>query len=62
MIRAWLLTSGACDLTDVQIRAVDRLVTDWRGQGGVAVGSPLRHERLFAGRRDGVLITYREPV
>jgi tRNA(Ile)-lysidine synthase len=62
VIRAWLLTSGASDLTDVQIRGVDRLVTDWRGQGGVAVGSPLRHERLFAGRRDGVLITYREPV
>ncbi|KAA0085748.1 tRNA lysidine(34) synthetase TilS [Mycolicibacterium sp. P9-64] len=62
VIRAWLLTSGASDLTDVQIRAVDRLVTDWRGQGGVAVGSPLRNERLFAGRRDGVLITYREPV
>jgi tRNA(Ile)-lysidine synthase len=62
VIRAWLLTSGASDLTDVQIRGVDRLVTDWRGQGGVAIGSPLRHERLFAGRRDGVLITYREPV
>jgi tRNA(Ile)-lysidine synthase len=62
VIRAWLLTNGASDLTDVQIRGVDRLVTDWRGQGGVAVGSPLRNERLFAGRRDGVLITYREPV
>jgi tRNA(Ile)-lysidine synthase len=62
VIRAWLLTSGANDLTDAQIRGVDRLVTDWRGQGGVAVGSPLRRERLFAGRRDGVLITYREPV
>jgi tRNA(Ile)-lysidine synthase len=60
-IRAWLLASGASDLTDVQIRSVDRLVTDWRGQGGVAVGSSLRNERLFAGRRDGVLITYREP-
>ncbi|MDT5324420.1 MAG: tRNA(Ile)-lysidine synthase, partial [Mycobacterium sp.] len=57
VIRAWLLTSGASDLTDIQIRGVDRLVTDWRGQGGVAVGSPLRHERLFAGRRGGVLIT-----
>jgi tRNA(Ile)-lysidine synthase len=62
VIRAWLLTSGASDLTDVQIRGVDRLVTDWRGQGGVAVGSRLRNERLFAGRRDGVLIIYREPV
>jgi tRNA(Ile)-lysidine synthase len=62
VIRAWLLTSGASDLTDGQIRGVDRLVTDWRGQGGVAVGSLLRHERLFAGRRGGVLITYREQV
>jgi tRNA(Ile)-lysidine synthase len=62
VIRAWLLSSGASDLTDVQIRGVDRLVTDWRGQGGVAVGSPLRQERLFAGRRGGVLITYREQV
>jgi tRNA(Ile)-lysidine synthase len=62
VIRGWLLTSGASDLTDVQIRGVDRLVTDWRGQGGVAVGSPLRNERLFAGRHGGVLITYRESV
>jgi tRNA(Ile)-lysidine synthase len=28
----------------------------------VAVGSPLRSERLFAGRRDGMLSLYREPV
>jgi tRNA(Ile)-lysidine synthase len=62
VIRGWLLTVGACDLTDVQIRAVDRLVTDWHGQGGVAVGSPWPNERLFAGRRSGVLTTYREPV
>ncbi|TXF11227.1 TilS substrate-binding domain-containing protein, partial [Mycobacterium tuberculosis] len=34
VIRAWLLTNGGTDLTDVQIRGVDRLVTDWRGQGG----------------------------
>jgi tRNA(Ile)-lysidine synthase len=38
------------------------LVTRWRRQGGVAVGSPLSGERLFAGRRDGVLTLYREPV
>lgn len=62
VIRRWLLASGASDLTDVQLRGIDLLVTDWRGQGGVAVGSPVRHERLFAGRRDGVLVTYREPV
>ena len=33
-----------------------------RGQGGVAVGSALRGERLIAGRRDGVLTMWREPV
>jgi tRNA(Ile)-lysidine synthase len=62
VIRSWLLAGGASDLTDKQIRGVDTLVTDWRGQGGVAVGSPLRSERLFAGRRDGMLNLYREPV
>ncbi|OBK72649.1 tRNA lysidine(34) synthetase TilS [Mycobacterium sp. 1274761.0] len=62
VIRGWLLAGGASDLTDKQIRAVDALVTDWRGQGGVAVGSPLRNERLFAGRRAGELVMYREPV
>ncbi|PQM49411.1 tRNA(Ile)-lysidine synthase [Mycobacterium talmoniae] len=41
---------------------MDRLVTGWRGQGGVAVGSTLRGQRLFAGRRDGVLTLRHEPV
>ncbi|MGV0594085.1 tRNA lysidine(34) synthetase TilS [Mycolicibacterium vulneris] len=62
VIRAWLLDGGACDLTDTQIRAVDRLVTAWRGQGGVAVGSGLRKQRLFAARRGGVLVMHTEPV
>ena len=62
VIRSWLLAAGASDLTDKQIRGIDTLVTNWRGQGGVAVGSPLRSERLFAGRRDGMLNLYREPV
>ena len=62
VIRAWLLTNGGNDLTDVQIRGVDRLVTDWRGQGGVAVGSNLSRQRLFVGRRHGELVLYTEPV
>ncbi len=62
VIRRWLLTGGAAELTDKQIRGVDALVTRWRGQGGVAVSSPLRGERLFAGRRAGMLTMYREPV
>ena len=62
VIRGWLMAGGATGLTDKQIRGVDALVTAWRGQGGVAVGSALRRERLFAARRDGVLALRREPV
>jgi tRNA(Ile)-lysidine synthase len=62
VIRGWLLAGGATGLTDKQIRGVDTLVTAWRGQGGVAVGSTLRGQRLIAARRDGVLTFRREPV
>jgi tRNA(Ile)-lysidine synthase len=62
VIRRWLLDGGATGLSDGQIRGVDRLVVDWRGRGGVAVGSSLRHQRLFADRRGGALILRREPV
>jgi len=62
VIRGWLLAGGASGLTDKQIRGVDTLVTAWRGQGGVAVGSPLRSERLVAGRREGMLTLNIEPV
>ena len=62
VIRGWLLAGGASGLTDKQIRGVDTLVTEWRGQGGVAVGSALRSRRLIAGRRDGMLTLYTEPV
>ncbi|MGZ8715321.1 MAG: tRNA lysidine(34) synthetase TilS [Mycobacterium sp.] len=62
VIRGWLLAGGASSLTDKQIRGVDTLVTAWRGQGGVAVGSPMRSRRLIAGRRDGMLTLHTEPV
>jgi tRNA(Ile)-lysidine synthase len=62
VIRGWLLAGGASELTDKQIRGVDTLVTEWRGQGGVAVGSPLRRQRLIASRRDGMLTLHTEPV
>jgi tRNA(Ile)-lysidine synthase len=62
VIRGWLLAGGANGLTDKQIRGVDTLVTAWRGQGGVAVGSPLRSQRLIACRRDGMLTLNIEPV
>lgn len=62
VIRGWLLAGGAIGLTDKQIRGVDTLVTAWRGQGGVAVGSRLRGQRLFAGRRDGVLTLRQQAI
>lgn len=62
VIRCWLLAGGATGLTDQQIRRVELLVTGWRGQGGVAVGSALREQRLFAGRGDGLLQLRREPI
>jgi len=62
VIRGWLLAGGAVGLTDKQIRAVDGLVTDWRGQGAVAVPGAQPQTRLFAGRRKKMLILYREPV
>ena len=62
VIRGWLLAAGATDLTDNQIRRVDDLVMNWHGQGGVAVGSSLRNQRLVAGRAGGRLRVHREPV
>ncbi|OBK21205.1 tRNA lysidine(34) synthetase TilS [Mycobacterium asiaticum] len=62
VIRAWLLGGGAINLTDKQIRGVDTLVTAWRGQGGVAVGSTLRGRRLVAGRRAGLLTLRQEAI
>lgn len=62
VIRAWLLVGGASGLTDPQIRAVDALVTAWRGQGGVAVGSGVPYTRLFAERCGATLTLHRKPV
>jgi tRNA(Ile)-lysidine synthase len=62
VIRRWLLDGGALRLTAKQIAGVDALVTAWRGQGGVAVGSALVGQRLIAGRAGGTLTLHREPV
>src|SRR6202030_2574577 len=62
VIRSWLLAGGAIRLNDKQIRGVDPLVISWRGQGGVAVGSTLRNQRLVAGRSGGLLTLRPEPI
>jgi tRNA(Ile)-lysidine synthase len=62
VIRIWLLGAGATGLAGAQIRTVEALVTDWRGQGGVAVGSAVPAARLFAERHGEVLRLRGEPV
>lgn len=62
VLRGWLLGVGAVGLTDVQIRAVDALVTGWHGQGGVAVGAAVPRTRMFAERHGGTLRVRMEPV
>lgn len=62
VVRGWLRAGGALGLTDLQIRAVEALVTDWRGQGGVAVGCAVPRTRLFAERRGATLSLRIEPV
>lgn len=59
VLRRWLLAGGVPSPTHAHLSAVAALVTDWRGQGGVAVGgaggprdSPAR---LVARRRHGRL-------
>lgn len=55
VIRLWLLGNGARNLRETHVRAADRLISDWRGQGGVAVGGGTAEARLVAARKHGTL-------
>ncbi|MFI6997227.1 tRNA lysidine(34) synthetase TilS [Nocardia sp. NPDC050175] len=59
-IRAWLLAGGAKALTGKHLHAVDELITNWRGQGGIAVGGGHAGSRLVAARERGRLTLRRE--
>jgi tRNA(Ile)-lysidine synthase len=56
VLRAWLLDAGARDLSDGHLRAVDALIGEWRGQGGVWLPGSLvverSHGRLAVNRRE----------
>ncbi|WP_324188253.1 tRNA lysidine(34) synthetase TilS [Nocardia higoensis] len=54
-LRTWLLAGGANALTGKHLHAVDALIVDWRGQGGVAVGGGTARARLVAARERGRL-------
>ncbi|MCP2332687.1 tRNA lysidine(34) synthetase TilS [Actinoalloteichus caeruleus] len=57
VLRGWLISHGARELTDLHLRAVDDLVGRWRGQGGVWLPGGLvverAHGRLQVGRPAG---------
>ncbi len=61
-VRAWLRGAGVTASTDRHLRAVDRLVTDWHGQGPVAVGGAGTGARLVVARRHGRLALERAVV
>ena len=64
VLRRWLLDRGVVAPTYAHLRAVAALVTDWRGQGGVAVGGTGSagtgvaegRGRLVARRRHGKVV------
>ncbi|KAA0024399.1 tRNA lysidine(34) synthetase TilS [Antrihabitans cavernicola] len=55
-IRVWLLRGGATSLTAEHLYGIDRLVSHWRGQGGVAVPGGTPEARLVTSRSRGRLI------
>jgi tRNA(Ile)-lysidine synthase len=45
VLRTWLRNRGATELTDAHLRAVDALIGEWRGQGGVWLPGGLEASR-----------------
>jgi tRNA(Ile)-lysidine synthase len=45
VLRSWLLRRGVTELTDAQLRDIDALIGEWRGQGGVLVRGGLVAQR-----------------
>lgn len=58
LLRRWSIAQGATEPTETVVRAVDALVTSWRGQGPVAVGGDDQY-RLEIARRDARLVVER---
>jgi tRNA(Ile)-lysidine synthase len=56
VLRTWLLDAGVTELSDAHLRAVDALIGEWRGQGGVWLPGGLE-----AGRAHGRLRVTRAP-
>ncbi|MEV6364817.1 tRNA lysidine(34) synthetase TilS [Nocardia asteroides] len=60
-IRAWLAEQGVSGLLNAHLQAIDELVRNWRGQGGVAVAGGGRDHRLVVAREHGTLTVRAQP-
>ncbi|WP_410874451.1 tRNA lysidine(34) synthetase TilS [Nocardia sp. A7] len=60
-MRAWLADQGVTGLMNAHLQAIDELVGNWRGQGGVAVGGGSRDHRLVVTREHGTLAVRAQP-
>ncbi|MFD3507150.1 tRNA lysidine(34) synthetase TilS [Nocardia sp. NPDC058666] len=60
-VRSWLADQGVTGLVNSHLQAIDELVSNWRGQGGVAVGGGTRAHRLVVTREHGTLAVRAQP-
>ncbi|WP_316573361.1 MULTISPECIES: tRNA lysidine(34) synthetase TilS [Nocardia] len=60
-IRAWLAEQGIGGVLNAHLQAIDELVSNWRGQGGVAVAGGSRDHRLVVARAHGTLTVRAQP-
>ncbi|MFC9660893.1 tRNA lysidine(34) synthetase TilS [Nocardia sp. NPDC127606] len=54
-VRTWLADQGVTGLVNAHLQAIDELVSNWHGQGGVAVAGGSRDHRLVVTREHGTL-------
>ncbi|MDO3650982.1 tRNA lysidine(34) synthetase TilS [Nocardia mangyaensis] len=60
-VRTWLVDQGITGLVNAHLLAIDELVSNWRGQGGVAVGGGGGAHRLVVTREHGTLTVRVQP-
>ncbi|MFD6398351.1 tRNA lysidine(34) synthetase TilS [Nocardia sp. NPDC060249] len=60
-VRAWLADQGVTGLVNAHLQAIDELVSDWHGQGAVAVTGGSRDHRLVVTREHGTLAVRAQP-
>lgn len=60
-VRGWLVDQGVTGLMNAHLQAIDELVSNWHGQGAVAVGGGSRDRRLVVTREHGTLAVRAQP-